>query len=60
MHSQIQNVLKLCDNIIDKEQRRYIVQMNPKAPTHKAKIKIHEPSTSVRPVINNIFAPSYW
>jgi hypothetical protein len=33
--------------------------MNPKAPTLKAKFKIHKPSKPIRPVIYNITPPSY-
>jgi hypothetical protein len=33
--------------------------MNPTAPTLKAKIKIHKPTAPIRPIINNINAPSY-
>jgi hypothetical protein len=59
MHRQIQNTLKLYNNIINQQKRRYILQMNPKAPTLKANIKIHKPSRPIRPVINNTYAPSY-
>jgi hypothetical protein len=33
--------------------------MNPQAPKLKAKIKIHKPSAPIRPVINNIYAPTH-
>jgi hypothetical protein len=33
--------------------------MNPTAPTLRAKIKIHKPQAPIRPVINNINAPTY-
>jgi hypothetical protein len=33
--------------------------MYPQAPNFKAKIKIHKPTTPIRPVINNIHAPTH-
>jgi hypothetical protein len=33
--------------------------MNPQAPNLKAKIKLHKPTTPIRPVINNIYAPTH-
>jgi hypothetical protein len=33
--------------------------MNPQAPKLKAKIKIHKQSAPIRPVINNIYAPTH-
>jgi thermostable 8-oxoguanine DNA glycosylase len=59
MHRQIQNTLKLCNNIINQQKRKYIRQMNPKTPALKAKIRMHKASRPIRPVINNISAPSY-
>jgi hypothetical protein len=32
--------------------------MNPQAPKLKAKIKIHKPEATIRPVINSIYAPT--
>jgi hypothetical protein len=33
--------------------------MNPQAPILKAKIKLHKPMAPIRPLVNNIQAPSY-
>jgi hypothetical protein len=33
--------------------------MNPQAARLRAKIKIHKPSTSIRPVISSIYAPTH-
>jgi hypothetical protein len=57
MHTQIQNTLKPCNTLIDQLRRNYILNMNPKASTLKAKIKI--PSAPIIPVISNIYSPSY-
>jgi sulfur relay (sulfurtransferase) DsrC/TusE family protein len=35
------------------------MQKNPKPPTLKAQLKIHKPGNPIRPVINNMTAPSY-
>jgi hypothetical protein len=33
--------------------------MHPQAPSLKTKIKLHKPTTPIRPVINNIYAPTH-
>jgi hypothetical protein len=35
------------------------MQKKPQPPTLKAQIKLHKPSNPIRPVINNINAPTY-
>jgi hypothetical protein len=50
---------KQCKHIIDPANRKYPIQINPQAPNLKAKIKIHKPTTPIRPVINNIHAPTH-
>jgi hypothetical protein len=52
-----QNVLRQCKNIIDTTKRKYLIQMNPRKPKRRAKIKIHKSLAPIRPVINNIHAP---
>jgi hypothetical protein len=56
---QIQQTLQKCNEIIDKTQHKYILQVKPTAPTLKALIKIHKDNNPIRPVINSIPAPSY-
>jgi hypothetical protein len=42
-----------------KNSAKYVLQMNPQAPKLKAKIEIHKPEAPIRPVINNIYAPTH-
>jgi hypothetical protein len=55
----VQSTLKQCKNIVDPTKRKHIIQMNPQVPKLKAKIKIHKPEASIRPVINSIYAPTH-
>jgi len=55
----IANILKQCNQIIDKKQIKYLTQKKPRPPTLKAQIKLHKPGKPIRPVINNINAPAY-
>jgi hypothetical protein len=59
MQKVTQNTIKQCKHIIDPTKRKYLIQMNPQAPSLKAKIKIHKPTTPIRPVTNNIYAPTH-
>jgi molybdopterin-guanine dinucleotide biosynthesis protein len=59
MQRQIQNTLKHSNTLFKKNKKKLMLQMNPAAPTLRAKVKIHKPQTPIRPVINNISAPSY-
>ena len=56
---QIQHILQKCNKMIDKNRHKYILQIKPTAPKLNALIKIHKDNNSIRPVINNIQAPSY-
>jgi hypothetical protein len=59
MQKGTQNTIKQFKHKIDPTKRKYLIQMNPQAPSLKAKIKIHKPTTPIRPVINNIYAPTH-
>jgi hypothetical protein len=59
MQKMTQSTIKQCAHIIDPNKQKYIIQMLPQAPNLKAKIKIHKPTTPIRPVINNIHAPTH-
>ena len=54
-HKQIQQTLQKCNDIIDKTQHKYILQIQPTDPTLNTLIKIHK-DNPIRPVINNIKA----
>ena len=45
--------------MVDKKQIKFLTQKNPQPPKLKAQIKLHKPGNPMRPVINNIRAPSY-
>jgi hypothetical protein len=59
MQKMTQNTIKQCTHILEPNKRKYITQMHPQAPNLNAKIKIHKPTTLIRPVINNIHAPTH-
>jgi hypothetical protein len=56
---QVQQIIQKCNAIIDENQHKYLLQMTPMAPQLNALIKIHKEDKPVKPVINNIRAPSY-
>ena len=55
----VKTALKQFDQIISKQQIKYLIQRKPQPPTLKAQIKIHKPNNPIRPVVNNINAPTY-
>ena len=50
--------MQKCNTIIDKNEQKYLLQIKPIVPILNALIKIHK-DKPIRPVINNIHAPSY-
>ena len=56
---QIQQSIRKCNAITHKNQQKYLLQMKPMAPKFNALIKTHKEDKPIRPVINNIQAPSY-
>jgi hypothetical protein len=58
-HKQIQQMIKNCNLIIDKHTQRFLTNIKPMAPKLNVYLKIHKVNETVRPVINNIQAPSY-
>jgi len=56
---QITQTIKQCNLIFNKEQNKYLIVRNPKAPTLKVQIKLHKDGNLIRPVINNIHSPSH-
>jgi hypothetical protein len=49
--------MKSCSNIINTEMKRYVMQVNPKAPKMMAQIKLHKNKMPFRTVVSNIEAP---
>ena len=58
-HKKAMETIKQCQLIINKNQTKYLIQKKPQAPTLKAQIKLHKTGMPIRPVINNINAPTY-
>jgi hypothetical protein len=58
-HRHLQEILQHCNLVIDKKQIKHLTQKKPQPPALKAQIKLHKPGNPIRPVINNINAPSY-
>ena len=56
---QIQQALQKCDSLIEKGKHRYLMNIRPTAPKLNAYIKTHKEDQPIRPVINNMQAPSY-
>jgi gas vesicle protein len=56
---QIQQTIHKYNAIKDKNQQKYLLQMKPTAPKLNALIKTNKEDKPIRPVINNIQAPSY-
>ena len=56
---QIQQTMQKCNTIINKNKQKYLLQIKPTAPVLNGPIKIHKDNKPIRPVINNIQAPSY-
>jgi len=56
---QITQTIKECNLVLNKERNKYLNVRNPKPPTLKVQIKLHKDGNPIRPVVNNINAPSY-
>jgi hypothetical protein len=56
---RIQKIAQQCNQIIQKQQVKYITQKNPTPPKLNAQLKLHKPETPIRPVVNNRTAPSH-
>ena len=56
---QMQQALQKCDSLIEKGKNRYLMNIIPTAPKLNAYIKTHKEDQPIRPVINNMQAPSY-
>jgi hypothetical protein len=56
---QITQVIYKCKTIINYNKIKSLTQIKPNAPVINALIKIYTQDAPVRPVINNITAPSY-
>ena len=55
----IQKTLKQCNLIIHKHKIKYLTQKKSSPPTLKTGLKLHKPDVPIRPVVNNMNAPSH-
>ena len=55
---QIQQKIQKCNAVIDKNQQKYLIQIKPTARILNTLINMHKDDKPIRPVINNIQAPS--
>jgi hypothetical protein len=55
----IHRTLQQCNLITEKKKIKYLIQQKPSPPTLKAQLKIHKTGIPIRPVINNVKAPTY-
>jgi hypothetical protein len=58
-HRQIQQAIKKCKDLIDRNRQKYMLNIKPTAPRINAYIKTHKDNNPIRPVIDNTQAPSY-
>jgi len=56
---QIQQAIQKYITLIDKQTHRYLLNIKPVASKLNVHLKTHKDNLPIRPVINNIQAPSY-
>jgi len=56
---QTQETCHNCTSLTDKQKIKYLLQMKPQAQLLNAQLKIHKHNIPIRPVVNNIQAPTY-
>ena len=55
---QIQQTVQKCNRLIDKHVYKYLINIKPIATQLNVYIKIHKKNQPIRPVVNNVQAPS--
>jgi len=58
-HRQLQQTMQKREDLIEKNRRKYILNINPTAPRINAYIKTHKENKPLRSVIDNTQAPSH-
>jgi hypothetical protein len=58
-HKQIQIAIQNSEDLIDRNRRKYLLNIKPSAPKLNAYIKTHKENEPIRPVIDNTQAPAY-
>jgi len=51
--------MQKCEDLTEKNRRKYLLNIEPTAPRINAYIKTHKENKPIRPVIDNMQAPSY-
>ena len=59
LQRDIRNTINDCQNIIPKEERWKVINLNPTSPSIRGLIKIHKTEAPIRPVVNWKNAPAY-
>ena len=55
----VPKIMKEYSSVIEKRQRKFLIQKKPSAPVLKAQLKLHKTGIPIRPVINNRTVPTY-
>jgi len=58
-HRQLQQTMQKCEDLIEKNRSKYLLNIKPTAPRINAYIKTYKENKPIRPVIENTQAPSY-
>jgi hypothetical protein len=58
-HRQLQQTMQKCDDLIEKNRCKYLLNIEPTAPRINAYTKTHKGNKPIRPVIDNTQTPSY-
>ena len=59
LQRDVRNRINECQNIIPKEERWKVINLNPTSPSIRGLIEIHKTETPIRPVVNWKNAPAY-
>ena len=59
LQRNVRNTIHECQNIIPKEERWKVINLNPSSPSIRGLIKIHKIEAPIRPVVNWKNAPAY-
>jgi hypothetical protein len=55
----LQKAMQNCEDLVEKNTRKYLLNIKPTAPRINAYIKTHKENKPIRSVIDNTQAPSY-
>jgi hypothetical protein len=58
-HNHTQKAMQDCNLIIDTRKKRYLTQIKTSAPKINALLKLHKDDEPIKPLVNNMHAPTY-